>query len=205
MKKTVVGILIGIILCCLVFLGYELLNKKEDNKPNKDNNTKEEVKLSYYPNDGVVGVLLDSKEEKDSNGNVINVKTDYSNAISISNETNNLYIKDKKVYLGYDNNEIPVIGIEGTPVDDKGNLYYSSSNKQFAYGEIVDGEMKLVTNINMTKVASNVKTLMYQVGGYTSISTEIMFKDENNNVKHLGRNTTGFVISNENITDPYAK
>ena len=221
MKKIVVGILIGIILCCLVFLGYELLNKKEDNKPNKDNNIKEEVKLSYYPNDGVVGVLLDSKEEKDSNGNVINVKTNYSNAISISNETNKLYIKDKKVYLGYDNNEIPVIGIEGTPVevsvkvgtayytfavlDDKGNLYYSSSNKQFAYGEIVDGEMKLVTNINMTKVASNVKTLMYQVGGYTSISTEIMFKDENNNVKHLGRNTTGFVISNENITDPYAK
>ena len=50
MKKTVVGILIGIILCCLVFLGYELLNKKEDNNPNKDNNTKEEVKLSYYPN-----------------------------------------------------------------------------------------------------------------------------------------------------------
>ena len=154
-------------------------------------------------------------------GNVINVKTDYSNAISISNETNKLYIKDKKVYLGYDNNEIPVIGIEGTPVevsvkvgtayytfavlDDKGNLYYSPSNKQFAYGEIVDGEMKLVTSINMTKVASNVKTLMYQVGGYTSISTEIMFKDENNNVKHLGRNTTGFVISNENITDPFAK
>ena len=31
------------------------------------------------------------------------------------------------------------------------------------------------------------------------------FKDENNNVKHLGRNTTGFVISNENITDPFAK
>ena len=205
----------------MVFLGYELLNKKEVNEPNKDNNIKEEVKLSYYPNDGVVGVLLDSKEEKDSNGNVINVKTDYSNAISISNETNKLYIKDKKVYLGYDNNEIPVTDIEGTPVevsvkvgtayytfavlDDKGNLYYSSSNKQFAYGEIVDGEMKLVTSINMTKVASNVKTLMYQVGGYTSISTEIMFKDENNNVKHLGRNVNGFVITNENITDPFAK
>ena len=83
------------------------------------------------------------------------------------------------------------------------NSAYSQS--AIIKGKVIDAMTKeTLMAVNVVEIDKNGRFIS---GTVTDINGNYVLKvtDENNNVKHLGRNTTGFVISNENITDPFAK